>query len=285
MYYSLRDAGIGSQPDIEEPAYETHILSDGIALLSVSRMLLFDDDPVRWPGYQHMGHYAALLYDFWCEIIDFDHLIIDLRGNMGGFRCHFALFVASMLVTSRTWLPVYVLYGDGHYSNIARTADRRHSAIDYYFLVIPKPVFHVESGNLDFVFHSTASWLPASFYFAWRQQAFFARQWEPFAGKIWVLTDERTASAAEAVTAMLLLNNLATVVGQPTWGIFGTGIDRDSVVFALPNTGINIRIDIAIYKCQEGNHLQGYGLQPHYAPRYGMDALETVLAMIAEGVY
>jgi C-terminal processing protease CtpA/Prc len=82
---------------------------------------------------------------------------------------------------------------------------------------------------------------------------------------------------------MLLLNNLATVVGQPTWGVVGTGFERDTVNFALPNTGVIIRIDTALYKCHEGNILQGYGLQPHYAPRPGMDALETVLAMIAEG--
>jgi len=285
MYHRLRDAGVGSQPDMEEPVYETHILSNDTALLTVSRMLHLDADPVRRPGYQYMGYYEAMLYDFWYEIGDFDHLIIDLRGNGGGFRCHFALFVAPMLVTTRTWLPAYLFYGDGHYSNISRTVRRRNDTVDGIFSAIQEPVFHVDTGNLDFVFHSAASWLPASFYFAWRQQAFFARQWEPFAGKVWVLTDERTASAAEAVTAMLLLNNLATVVGQPTVGVIGTGIDVGSVEFALPNTGIIIRIDIAIYKCHEGNYLQGYGLQPHYAPRYGMDALETVLAMIAEGAY
>ena len=285
LYHSLRDAGIGSQPDREEPVYETHILSDNTALLSVRRMIHLDDDPVRRPrDYRFIGCYAALLYDFWYEIIDFDHLIIDLRDNPGGRICHFSMYVAPMLITSRTWLPAYVFYGDGHYTNIAKSAGRSHSTMEGHMYVVPEPVFHVDPGNLDVVFRSSTSWWPPSFHYVWGD-AFFDIRWESFAGKVWVLTNERTASAAEAVTAMLLLNDLATVVGQPTVGIIGTGFERDSIGFALPNSGVIIRIDTALYKCYEGNILQGYGLQPHYAPREGMDALETVLAMIAEGAY
>ena len=284
LYNSLRDAGIGSLPDMEElePTYETHILSDDTALLSVRRMLHLDDALVWQPGRLHRDYYAEQLYDFWYEIKDFDHLIIDLRGNLGGHICHFSKYVASILITSRTWLPAYVFFGDGYYSNIGRSVSSR--TVGNYINAWPEPVFHIDTGNLDFVFRSAASWLPASFYRAWGY-AFFAEHREPFAGKVWVLTNERTASGAEAVTAMLSLNNLATVIGQPTWGVFGTAFDREGMAFALPNTGVQIRIDTAIYKCHEGNYLQGYGLQPHYAPRYGMDALETVLAMIAEGAY
>ncbi|MCL1787566.1 MAG: S41 family peptidase, partial [Defluviitaleaceae bacterium] len=280
LYDQLQDERLGSQRNCEKPVYETHILSDGIALLSVSSMLHLDNAPTRAPGYQHMDYYAALLYDFWYEIIDFDHLIIDLRGNPGGHLCHFSKYIASMLVTSRMWLPLYVFFGDGHYSNIGRNAGGQQ--IGGHIFVWPQPVFDADPGDLDFVFRSAFSWVPASFYRAWGY-AFFAGHQGPFVGKVWVLTDEQTASGAEAVTAMLLLNDLATVVGYPTRGIFGTGFEREAIEFALPNTGIIIRIDTALYKCHEGNILQGYGLQPHYAPREGMDALETVLAMIAEG--
>jgi hypothetical protein len=282
LYESLRDAGIGSQWEMEEPVYETYILSNDTALLTVRRMLHLDDALVWQPGRLHRDYYAELLYDFWHEIKDFDHLIIDLRGNRGGHICHFSKYVASMLVTSRTWLPLYVYWGDGHYSNIRRSGGS--NPIGGYIGVWPEPVLDADAGNLDFVFRSAFSWLPTSFYFAWGD-TFFASHREPFAGKVWVLTDEITASGAEAVTGMLYYNNLATVVGQSTWGIFGTAYDREGIIFALPNTGIQIRIDTALFKDHEGNILQGYGLQPHYAPRPGMDALETVLAMIAEGAY
>ena len=282
LYDSLRDAGIGSQRTTEELVYETHILSDDTGLLTVNRMLYLGDALVWQPGRLHRDYYAELLYDFWHEIEGFDHLIIDLRSNPGGHICHFSKYVASMLVTSRTWLPLYVYFGDGHYSNIRRSVGVRQT--DDHIRVEPEPVFHVDAGNLDFVFRSAVSWLPASFYFAWGD-AFFTDHREPFAGKIWILTSEATASGAEAVTAMFLLNDLATVVGEPTWGVIGTGFDRDMIMFVLPNTGIQVRIDTALYKDHDGNYLQGYGLQPHYSPRDGMDALETVLAMIAEGAY
>jgi C-terminal processing protease CtpA/Prc len=110
------------------------------------------------------------------------------------------------------------------------------------------------------------------------------QQREPFGGKIWLLADEGTASGAEAVTAMLKLNNLATIVGQPTRGMFGTTSDVGGTALSLPNTGIRFRIDTTLHKDRDGNILQGYGIQPHYYPREGMDALETVLVMIAEGL-
>jgi C-terminal processing protease CtpA/Prc len=97
------------------------------------------------------------------------------------------------------------------------------------------------------------------------------------------LTDEYTASGAEAATAILKLNDIATVVGEPTRGVFGTTSDMLAAVISLPNTGILVRMDIAFFKDHYGNPLQGYGIQPHYRPRDGMCALETVLAMIGEG--
>jgi len=52
----------------------------------------------------------------------------------------------------------------------------------------------------------------------------------------------------------------------------------------LYNTGIIIRFDPAFVTDFRGRPLE-YGIEPHYFNRPGMDALETVLAMIAEGAY
>jgi len=106
-----------------------------------------------------------------------------------------------------------------------------------------------------------------------------------FNGKIWLLIGEGTASAAEATAAIIKQNNIATVVGEPTWGIMGT-IHEPVVKWArLPNTGIMFRFDIAYYTDPYGRPWQGYGVQPNYFNRPGMDALQTVLAMIEESNY
>jgi len=54
---------------------------------------------------------------------------------------------------------------------------------------------------------------------------------------------------------------------------------------SLPNTGIVVRFGVAYYTDPTGRPLQGYGIQPHLPNRPGLDALETVLALIAEGNY
>jgi len=277
LFEKLQNINTEPEPGLGEqfPVYDMRILSNNTALLTVTSMVYLNNDPGRQPG--NMGYYGALLYDFWDEIEDFDHLIIDLRGNLGGHICHFSMYVASMLVTSHTRLPAYVFFRDGHYSNISMS---NYRPVGGYTVASPMPAFHVDPGDFEFVFYSATSWMPASFYHAWGYN--FAQK-PPFAGRVWVLTDEITASSAEAVVAMFLLNDLATVVGKPTFGILNTGFDRESMHFALPNTGIIVRIDTALFKCYSGNYLQGYGLQPHYAPLPGMDALETVLTKITDG--
>ncbi|MCL2562658.1 MAG: S41 family peptidase [Oscillospiraceae bacterium] len=97
------------------------------------------------------------------------------------------------------------------------------------------------------------------------------------------MIDAYVASGAEAATAMLKYNNIATVVGEATMGVFGTGADPFTAIISLPHTGIVLRFDTAYFTDTEGRPFEGYGVTPHYFNRPGMDALETVLAMIREG--
>jgi len=46
-----------------------------------------------------------------------------------------------------------------------------------------------------------------------------------------------------------------------------------------------VRFDIAYYTDPYGRPFQGYGVQPHYRNRPGLDAMETVMALIEEGSY
>ena len=101
--------------------------------------------------------------------------------------------------------------------------------------------------------------------------------------KIWVLIDEYTASAGEHYVAIMKYSNFATVVGQPTMGIPGRLVDIGARAYiSLPNSGIGVQYDFAYMTDVYGNAWEGYGIAPHYFNRPGMDALETVLAMIAE---
>jgi len=293
FYETFRDAG-GSTlvhydtQRIEEarnlPVYETAILEEGsIAYLSVSRMISMWYDFRQ--GGRNMGQYEALLYEFHGQIEGFDHLIIDLRGNLGGVHQHFNVFVVAPLLREGINFPAYVFYKGGEYSRMARenhdlgmwgsTSPFVQHAANF---AEPLPYLDTEI-DLPYVFES-AYMIAAGYMFVdWYASA---REEVLFDGRVWVLTDENTGSAAESAVAMLKLNNLATVVGETTLGILGTMEDPTRMLMSLPNTGILISFDVAYFTDTLGRPLQGYGISPHYFNRPRLDALETVLAMIEE---
>ena len=289
FYETLRDIGGStlSHPDTSPtpeqplPVYYTAILEEGrIGYVQVTRMMNLDED--RRQG--NMGIYERILYEFHAEIEGFEHLIIDLRGNSGGIHLHFDYFVMSPILRYVTVLPAYIFYKDGEYSHLARqNHDLRMIGIWWpYEEVRAYPEFplpYMEFPYQPYVVHSLSHISPGYVFVGGHASA---REEVLFDGKIWVLIDDRTMSAAESSVAMLKLNDLATVVGEPTYGIMGTWTDPTSTMFALPNTGIIWRIDISYFTDLEGRPLQGYGISPHYHNRPGMDALESVLAMIEE---
>jgi len=288
FYETLRDAGGSTLLPLNTPmttelapVLEFNIIEEGeIAHISINRMIHFWDNrdafnPLR------MGYYERLFFDFHMETIDYSHLILDLRGNPGGIHFFFDWVMAGLYVTDETWFPAYIFFKGGDYSveaietfgdGVIGAAAQVGEPID--FLTNPLPYLDT-SINFTYAFKSEYGILP-------RHMFDEDTHLEIFNGKIWMLVDEHTASSAEAVAAMFKYNNLATVVGEATRGILGTNYDPLSAILSLPNTGILVRFDVVYFTDTQGRPLQGYGVIPNYFNRSGMDAMETVLAMIAE---
>ncbi|MCL2562659.1 MAG: S41 family peptidase [Oscillospiraceae bacterium] len=140
---------------------ETAIIEDGeIAHLTVRFMLdtTMDEGLVSGlAGDPAMGHYEEIIYDFYREIADFDHLIIDLRGNPGGMTSHFDVFVLAPLLTEQLFLPAYLFYTDGVYSKMARTDPVNLADIGAFGSVEPteavftQPLPYLDA-SIDFVY-------------------------------------------------------------------------------------------------------------------------------------
>jgi len=294
FYDRLRDTGRGGvmPPPRTGPVMEFDILEDGrIAYMGVNRMINIWQD--TWRHHTNMWHYEGLTYRFSQDIEGYEHLIIDFRGNRGGLSMHFRSLIMPQFLRDGIGLHAYAFYMDGEYAALAREVfDIRsifppiaHSELEDNF--VPPEVHFSEplpylDPNADFA-HAISSFLhiiPVYHYYGVMNSA---RQDTLFDGKIWLLTDGETASAAEGVVAILKYNEIVTVVGEPTWGIMGTSFEPNTMYLTMPNTGIIVRFDVAYYTDPYGRPFQGYGIQPHYFPRPGMDALETVLAMIEEG--
>ena len=79
-----------------------------------------------------------------------------------------------------------------------------------------------------------------------------------YQGRIVVLVDEETASSAEIVAAALAENDLATTVGEKTYGK-GT-IEK---ILELPD-GYGLKLTVARFYSPKGNHWQGHGIVPSF---------------------
>ena len=291
FYETLRDAGgsqltnpYGRQPqDADLPVLRTDILKEGhIAYLQINHMIHILWDSLV--GVTGMRYYETMLHYFHQEIKGFDHLIIDLRGNSGGMSLHFDVFVAGPLLAESIRLPSYIFFKDGYYSNRAVDALDLTGIVNLDVDRIPvefdQPLPYLDT-NIEFgrAFISEYMIWAGHYYAEW----YISMSDEVvFDGKIWMLVDGLTASSAEAAAAIFKYTRTATIVGDMTRGIMGTIYDPLRAVLSLPNTGILFTFDVAYFTDIYGRPWQGYGITPNYFNRLGLDALGTVLAMIAE---
>jgi hypothetical protein len=100
-----------------------------------------------------------------------------------------------------------------------------------------------------------------------------------FNGRVWLLVDGQSASMSASMAEMALYTGFATVVGENTSHIMGS----THTYIALPNTGIVWRTDIGYKTDTYGRSLEVYGIAPDIRSFDGMDALDTVMALIILG--
>ncbi|MCI0390615.1 MAG: S41 family peptidase [Acidobacteria bacterium] len=78
-----------------------------------------------------------------------------------------------------------------------------------------------------------------------------------YKGRLFVLVDRGTASAAEYFAAILRDNGSATIVGEKTLGS-GCGYTNGGLRLALPNSGLHVQMpDCVRYRQDGGNEVEG----------------------------
>jgi len=215
---------------------------------------------------------AAILFPFYEQIQDYEHLIIDLRGNMGGLAASFPLNFVAMLIDE----PLH----------FQTTEFFRSSPRIEEFYVNPVPIMfgaelyrvmpaeeYVRSRNLPYFPMGDLNYLDSVL--VWDVYIAPFSDAIPFRGDIWLLVDEWSASASQ-MAAVIAQNGFATIVGEPTSAVTGT----IHTYVPLPNTGILFRIDLGLTTDPQGRIFEETGVVPDIPNMPGLDALATVLAVI-----
>ena len=215
---------------------------------------------------------SETLFPFYEEIQDFEHLIIDIRGNGGGWVESFQSNVVSMLIDE-----VISFYHFELFVASERTAGIFEEPLSLtggnLYGIFPVAEF-VEARNMRYFAQEDIELL--DYVTVWTVDIFPWEDGTPFRGEIWLLVDGGSASASEMAANLALGTGFATVVGEPTAGV--TGVVYTYAV--LPSTGILFRIDLGYTVDPYGRSIEEFGIIPDILNAPGMDALDTVLAVI-----
>jgi len=237
---------------------------------------------IRVPTFERLAAEGRRIDNFYSQLEGFEHLIIDLRGNSGGWPSQFDMYIAMPLIDHDLRTQFHHFFMDGQYS---------YNFFDRWLRVRGRQEI------FDFNIESIANILPDThlspevledlalmdFYFVEDIRVWSTgRARAPFYGKIWVLVDDRIKSGAVQVAAFYSDVGFATFVGEAGGGMPSSRLS--SAYFSLPNTTFIVRFDANYFLDNTGHPLE-YGFIPHYSNREGMDALETVLAMIKDSGY
>ena len=217
-----------AQPPMAEPRSVTaRLLDDGIGYLRVA----------FFPGVNGQ-RFARDLDAALGPVANCTRLIVDLRGNLGGFVG--SLRLMSHLTPER--LPI-------GYSLTRKGKDRGWKP-DQLACIDHLPPSKLETLKMAFRF------------LVWHRDRSIRLMTEglgskPFHGKVAVLINEHTLSAGEMVAAFIAENHLATLVGTRTGGqVLGGGN-------FLVGHGFVLRLPAAAWFTWNGTVVEGVGVLPH----------------------
>ena len=242
----------------------------------------------------------TVLSEFYNQISDFEHLIIDIRGNTGRLPHVFHELITIPHLRRPIQFEFITFYKDGSYNLMfldalfaTRYIDATNKPSHLYdesFIVTDEEIIGRDGRPLPL----NTQYLPWGDLDAFKYYniGFYYTLYPPgsndfqssFNGQMWLLTDRYSGSGSEHVVALYKQENLAIIVGEQGWGMFMCPILLSNY-FALPNTGIIVRYDVGYPVCLHTGRPLEEGIPPHFHNRPGMDALQTVLELIAEGAY
>ncbi|MCL2753942.1 MAG: S41 family peptidase [Defluviitaleaceae bacterium] len=267
-FYGFIEVDLGYEAGMVFPNnLQTQIINAeaGIAAVRVSQF---------W--HYNIEHDMEIMRDFYAQIDGFNHLILDFRGNPGGFTRYFVQLFMAPNIPYDISVEIYTMFMGGSHNLAWFDADVRDART---FVDIDLQKFYTAEytlGQFPYLNYNDAAFLT---HIVPRPSLVRSTGEILFDGKIWILVDGNSASAVEYAVMYAMAADFATVVGTPTRGVTGGGLVG---FFALPNTGMIIRYDFGLFIDSYGRAIDEFGVTPHYLNRQGLNALQTTLELIQE---
>lgn len=257
-------------PDYE--SYEEADLPEYDADRSEIEAKIILDDRIaylRIPSfYRNIDNDNLFLLDFYATYADYDHLIIDIRENGGGYSWYWEYNIVSPNIDVPLSYYDLQIYRDSPLNRPFIKAEIRLGAKSYPISELP---------DLPQIDRDDLKLADRFLRFDQQIQPSRADSQKLFKGRIWVLTGPDVYSAAEMFCYFSKQTGFATLVGEPTGGD-GPGVSP--ALFALPNSGLLVQ-----YSCSHGLNPDGgsneeFGTEPDIAIQPGEDALNICIGEI-----
>ena len=204
----------------------------------------------------YLEPYLQDILDFLNQVDDYQHLIIDIRGNVGGSSSNWRNYIVGPLISETKTRIGYLAYKNGRYVNEFRKEIEEAWSLPSgtipadYFESLPPEVY----GNNYKIYNYTQSIEPVNEV--------------DFSGTISLLIDNIAYSASENLAIFCRESNFATIYGIPCGG---DGIIPTPIFFTLPNSKIVIRAPPSIGLESNGEANEEFRTHPdvYYESSFG----------------
>ena len=219
---------------------------------------------------QFIGDDEEILKAFYSKIKDFPYLIIDIRGNGGGSDMYWMSNIVSSLTPKKLESQIYALIrGDGF-----------DLYTDYYFDIFSKGSIN-KIKSMDEIKSKPNLPPEANFdYFDYAlriDQSISPIDSINYEGKIYILVDDKVASASESFTVFAKSTNFAEIIGTQTRG---DGIGFTQLYFSLPNSNLIVKLSSNMGLNPDGSSNEEFGTIPDVPTRSSLEALDKALELI-----
>ena len=244
-----------TQEETNEDNLSLNIIEEGkIAYLKINTF-----------GFENIETDRYTLEKFFEKIVEYPHLIIDIRENSGGSDKYWQeLIVSPNLSDIKTSKRYYLLRKSDITTPFLKARFDKESILPIETL----PKFErLNKENLSLF----------SDYVIDEERIYPSENSKKFEGDIWVLTSPKVYSSSENFVMFSENTDFATLVGTTTGGDGGVA---DPILFSLPNSGLIIRFSMFYGLNNDGTGNEANGTIPDIVIENSEDALERCILEI-----